>query len=95
MAIRAYILIRLNDPLDEALKASVLAEVYRHEAVECLDPVVGAYDIIALVEDERLADLVRLIEGIDGVRHVQECKLESGIPHPDKTTGHRIARGDE
>lgn len=68
MALRAYVLARLEDGLDHDAVVKVVQELEKREEVICAEPVIGPYDLVITVESvmpiEQLVDNLAQVTGI-------------------------------
>jgi hypothetical protein len=75
MAVRAYLLAGFEAGLDRDGQVAAVRALEALPEVTFVEPVVGAYDLLAAVEAEApVEDLLPRVQGIPGVRAVQALK---------------------
>jgi len=76
MAFRSYMLASVAGSQDRDRLVAVIRELEAMPEVTFAEPVIGAYDLVAVVEsDEPVEDLVRRIQTVDHVEKVVPLKV--------------------
>ncbi len=76
MGLKAYLLIRANDELDQERFAKELLELEAMSEVDFVDPVVGNYDAVAMVEAPVSVDIVaKKLESLDWVKETEILRI--------------------
>ena len=76
MAFRAYLLIDLEEDVEQKKSNEILRKIDALDETDFVDPVDGSHDIIAMIEDPvTVKTVVEAIQGIDGVARVEPCRI--------------------
>ncbi|HBT20443.1 MAG TPA: hypothetical protein DEA47_03640 [Peptococcaceae bacterium] len=76
MASRAYLLIKVSDTLDKDAFIEAVSELEKKFEVDFVDPVVGKYDLVVMIETSGSIDeLARSIENLSWITKVEVLKF--------------------
>ena len=80
MGLRAYLLVQMADNLDQDAAEKALRQVEAMPEVDFADPVVGAYDLVLMVETaDSVAGLADQVGKLSWVKSVETLKIANSF----------------